>query len=59
VFNSEGAMEGCVTVGMPGIRYRASVSLVIERVLQAAAELSRLLGQKDWHATVRAVAPPR
>lgn len=59
VFNSEGAMEGCVTVGMPGIRYRARVSLVIERVPQAAAELSRLLGQKDWHATVRAFAPPR
>jgi DNA-binding IclR family transcriptional regulator len=61
VFSAERVLIGCVTIGMPGVRYKVRKRLAIERVLAAAAEISRGMGVEDWQAVVnsfRKQAPP-
>jgi DNA-binding IclR family transcriptional regulator len=52
VFSAERTLIGCVTIGMPGVRYRSRKQLAIERVMNAAAEISRGMGVEDWHGMV-------
>ncbi len=44
VFNMEARLIGCVTAGMPGVRYKSRKKLTIEHVIAAAAEISRGMG---------------
>lgn len=48
IFGADHALQGCVTVGMPGVRYRAHFGFAIEKVKSAAIEISRHLGVADW-----------
>ncbi len=52
IFGPDRSLQGCVTVGMPGVRYRAHFSDSIDKVTAAAAEISLHLGVADWRAVL-------
>ena len=59
VFAADGTLAGCITIGLPGVRFKQRRALAIEKAIEAAAEISRRLGVESWQAAVRAFATAR
>jgi IclR family acetate operon transcriptional repressor len=59
VFNADGSLGGCVTLGLPEFRFRASKDVAIQKVVDAAIEISRRLGQDRWMQTLRSASEAR
>ena len=57
VFGVDRSLLGCVTVGMPGVRYRTRKKAAIEHALAAAIKISQGMGQADWRAVIRSYRP--
>lgn len=57
VFGVDRALLGCVTVGMPGVRYRTRRKAAIEHAVAAAIKISQGMGQADWRAVIRSFRP--
>lgn len=54
IFDADGVLAGCITVGIPGVRFRSSRDTVIKKAIAAAAEVSRKLGVENWGNAVSA-----
>jgi len=57
IFGVDRTLLGCVTVGMPGIRFRTRRDTVIEHALVAAEKISQCMGQADWRGVIRSFRP--
>ena len=57
VFGMDARLIGCVTAGMPGVRYKSRKKIAIERVIGAAAEISRGMGVRDWNEILQSFRP--
>lgn len=64
IFGANSEFVGCVTCGIPGIRFPQIKKLAIKKVMEAAAEITRRMGNDGWsrviqkyRETARASAP--
>lgn len=53
VFAADGTLAGCVTIGLPGVRFKARRAMAIEKAIAAATEISRRLGVADWNQVLK------
>lgn len=56
IFDADGSLAGCITIGMPGVRFKSRKQMAIEKATGAAAAISRSLGVADWSAVVKRFA---
>lgn len=57
IFGVDRTLLGCVTVGMPGIRYRTRKKAAIEHAVAAAEAISQGMGVPDWRDVVNSFRP--
>jgi len=53
VFGADHALLGCVTIGMPGVRYRTRKKLAIKHAIAAAEEISKGMGLPNWRDVIK------
>jgi DNA-binding IclR family transcriptional regulator len=56
IFGADGSLAGCITIGMPGVRFKSRKHIAIEKATGAAATISRSLGVADWSGIVKTFA---
>ena len=54
IFDADGCLAGCLTVGIPGVRFKIQRDVVIKKAIAAAAKVSRRMGVANWSAVVKA-----
>jgi len=57
IFGVDRSLLGCVTVGMPGVRYRTRKKAAIEHAVAAAEKISQGMGLPDWREVIRSFRP--
>lgn len=58
IFGADGTLAGCITIGMPGVRFRSRRDTAIRKAIAAATAISRSLGVEDWTAVVKSYSKP-
>jgi DNA-binding IclR family transcriptional regulator len=58
IFGAGGALAGCITIGLPGVRFKSRRDTAIHKAIAAATAISRSLGVEDWAAVVRSFSKP-
>ncbi len=53
IFDADGFLAGCITVGIPGVRFKSRRDMVIKKAVAAATEVSRKMGVENWGNVVR------
>jgi DNA-binding IclR family transcriptional regulator len=52
IFDANRAFIGCVTIGMPGVRFKARKKEAIDKVVAAAVQISKSMGCENWREAV-------
>lgn len=52
IFDASRVFIGCVTLGMPGVRFKTRKNEAIEKVVMAAAQISKSMGCESWREAI-------
>jgi len=54
IFGADRVLLGCITIGMPGVRYRSRKKSAITQATRAAEEISKGMGLASWRDVIKA-----
>lgn len=58
IFSADAALAGCITIGIPGVRYKSRRDFVTKQAIAAATMISRGLGLESWSVVLRSFSKP-
>ena len=53
IFGADRSLAACLTIGMPGLRFKSRKDMVLKKAVAGANEISLGLGQPDWDGIVK------
>lgn len=53
IFGPHGEFAGCVTIGIPGMRFKERKQLALKKTMAAAIEITRRMGNNDWQGAIK------
>jgi IclR family acetate operon transcriptional repressor len=53
IFGPQEDFVGCVTLGMPGVRYKERKAMALKQIIVAATEITRRMGSDKWRDIIK------